>query len=239
MGAPEITSVAPASREAAAGADERLVHDLHGPLTVIRGLCATLARGAPRADRRRDLALIDAEALRLAAGLEGLARRVARPARERRRALALEALAVSVAERHHGVAAQRGALLSVRRHRGHPVVEADPAGLRRVLDNLVQNALRHCAREVRIVVGVRGDLAQVLVRDDGPGVRPEDRERIFWPRDRGSAPMGPGRGLGLAIAREIARAHGGRLTLDPVGPGASFRLTLPLCGGPVTEPRAA
>ena len=50
----------------------RAVHDLHGPLTVIRGLCATLGRDEPRADRRRGLELIDGEALRLAAGLEGL-----------------------------------------------------------------------------------------------------------------------------------------------------------------------
>ena len=227
---------------AAAGPDEalaRLVHDLHAPLTVIRGLCATLVRDEPRADRRRGLALIDGEALRLAAGLEGIARAAA-PAEWSRRPVALAPLAAAVAERHRGAAAERGAQVTARRHRGHPVVEADPDALRRVLDNLVQNALRHCSGEVRLAVSARGERAHVVVRDDGPGVPVVDRERIFWPRERGSAPVGRGRGLGLAIAREIAHHHGGAVTLDPTGPGAAFRLSLPLAaGGSAPGPLAA
>jgi signal transduction histidine kinase len=216
----------------------RLVHDLHAPLTVIRGLCATLVRDEPREDRRRGLAMIDGEALRLAAGLEGIARSAA-PSDWTRWPVALAPLAATVAERHRALAAERGASVAARRHRGDPVVDAGPDALRRALDNLVQNAIRHCAREVRLAVGARGGAAHVVVRDDGPGVPAADRERIFWPRERGSTPVGPGRGLGLAIAREIAHAHGGDLTLDPTGPGAAFRLSLPLVGGAGTAPLAA
>jgi signal transduction histidine kinase len=108
-------------------------------------------------------------------------------------------------------------------------VTAAPDDLRRALDNLVQNALRHASSLVRVAVGRRGGWGYLRVADDGPGVAPGDRERIFRAGDRGSsAPPGGGRGLGLAIARDLVEAHGGRLTLDPVGSGASFRLALPL-----------
>src|SRR5262245_4844217 len=210
---------------------DRLVHDLFGPLTVIRGVCATLARDEPRDERRAGLALIDAETLRLAAGLDGLARAASggpggAPPRE---PFCLAALAASVVERHRPAGAERGVALAVR-VRAESTVTGAGAALRRALDNLVQNALRHCARQVRVTVGRRAGWGYVRVADDGPGVPPADRERIFRPGERGSAPVGAGRGLGLAIARELAEAHGGRLTLDALGRGggAAFRLALPL-----------
>lgn len=209
---------------------DRLVHDLFGPLTVIRGVCATLARDEPRDERRASLALIDAETLRLAAGLDGLARAASGPTESHRPRgpVCLAALAASVVERHRGAGAERGASLVVRVRAVQPIVTAAPEDLRRALDNLVQNALRHCAWHVRVTVGRRDGWAYVRVADDGPGVPEADRVRIFRPGERGSAPRGPGRGLGLAIAQELAEAQGGRLTLDPVGSGAAFRLALPL-----------
>jgi signal transduction histidine kinase len=218
----------------AEGALDRLVHDLFGPLTVIRGLCAILARDEPRDERRASLAIIDAETLRLAAGLDGLARAAASPPAATAGAapVCLAALAASAVERHRGVGAERGAALALRVAGARPTVRADADALRRALDNLVQNALRHCTSRVRVTVGCRAGWAHVRVADDGPGVPPADRERIFRPGERGSAPRGTGRGLGLAIAREVAEAHGGRLGLDAVGRGASFRLSLPLSEGP-------
>ena len=218
------------------GALDRLVHDLFGPLTVIRGICASLSRDEPRDERRANLALIDAETMRLAAGLDGLARAASRPraaaaATTTDSPVCLAALAASVAERHRCVAAARHAALVLRFAGPRPIVSADAEALRRALDNLVQNALRHCASQVRVTVGRRSGWGHVRVADDGPGVAPADRERIFRTGDRGSAPRGAGRGLGLAIAREVAEAHDGRLTLDPVGRGASFRLSLPLRDG--------
>jgi signal transduction histidine kinase len=66
----------------------------------------------------------------------------------------------------------------------------------------------------------------VTVRDFGPGIPPDQRERVFerFARLNSSA---PGSGLGLAIARSIIEAHGGRLTLDDVTPGASFTARIP------------
>ena len=71
-----------------------------------------------------------------------------------------------------------------------------------------------------------GSWSWVTVRDFGPGIRPEDRERIFE-RFARLNPAVSGTGLGLAIARSIAKAHGGTLTLEGPAPGAAFTLKLP------------
>ena len=220
----------------------RRVHDLHGPLTVIRGLCATLTRTEERPDQRRALALIDGEALRLAEGLRALTRPEAEggpgplPAD-------LSALTVSIAERFGPAAVRAGARLTLRGVHRPVWVEGDPPALERVVENLVGNALRHAGPDglVELALATRGGRAVLRVRDDGAGVAVADRDLIFRPGERGSAPRGEGRGLGLAIAREIAEAHGGRLTLDPVGTGACFRLSLPLGpgSGAGAGPRAA
>lgn len=225
---------------APAGDLARLVHDLHGPLTVIRGLCATLSRTEDRPDHRRALALIDGEAVRLAEGLRALSR----PRPEGGPAsvpVDLAALARSAAERFGPAAVQAGSRLSVRGVHRPVWVEADAAALERAVENLLANALRHAGPDGSVDLGLttRGGRAVIRVRDDGAGVRVGDRERIFRPGDRGSTPRGEGRGLGLAIAREIAEAHGGRLTLDPVGAGACFRLSLPLAPASGAGPRAA
>ncbi|WP_217913093.1 sensor histidine kinase [Miltoncostaea marina] len=218
----------------------RVVHDLHGPLTVIRGLCATLARDEARRDRRRAIELIDAEALRLADGLRAIARMEPAPRRPLP-ACDLGALVDEAAERFAGAAALRGIAVRVRAAVRPVSAAADRGDVERILDNLLANAVRH-GREggvITLALAVRGRRAEVRVRDDGDGVPPAYRERVFLPGERGSAPAGEGRGLGLAIARELAEAGGGRLTLDPVGAGACFRLALPLAPRGHDGPRAA
>ncbi|MGQ0573552.1 MAG: ATP-binding protein [Pseudonocardia sp.] len=113
-------------------------------------------------------------------------------------------------------------------------VPGDAERLGRALANLLDNARRHAGPggTVRVLVGDSGAGASVTVTDTGPGVPPEQRERIFDRLvrldDARSADAG-GAGLGLAIARGIARAHGGDLTCvdPPDGTGAAFVLTLP------------
>lgn len=105
--------------------------------------------------------------------------------------------------------------------------------LTRLVRNLLENALRHSPSGARVDVVLRdaGDEVCLEVRDQGPGVDHADRERIFEPFFRGAheraTAASDGAGLGLTIAREVAEAHGGRLTLRPEGPGARFELTLP------------
>jgi len=110
------------------------------------------------------------------------------------------------------------------------VVDADRALVERAVANLVENALRHSAPRSRIrVVAAAGDgTIAVAVEDSGPGIERADAERIFERFVRLDAARGPGgAGLGLPIARMIARVHGGDVAVAPSAlGGAAFRLTL-------------
>ncbi|WP_037868726.1 sensor histidine kinase [Streptomyces sp. NRRL S-813] len=101
----------------------------------------------------------------------------------------------------------------------------------RVLANLLDNAQRHASGAVEVTVAAESDEVVLTVADDGPGVAPEDRERVFerFVRlDEGRSRDAGGAGLGLAIARDVVLRHGGSLTVegDP-GEGAVFRARLP------------
>jgi signal transduction histidine kinase len=111
-------------------------------------------------------------------------------------------------------------------------VRGDAGQLARALANLSDNAARHAATSVTFTVAERAGTAVVTVGDDGPGIPPDQRERVFerFARlDEARQTGAGGTGLGLAIAREIARRHGGTLVVaDGDRPGAVFELSLPL-----------
>lgn len=131
-------------------------------------------------------------------------------------------------------AAEAGAALAS--ERGVQVsLEPPPAGLRvsadvdlveRVLAPLVENACRHGARRVTLSVAAQDGAVEFVVRDDGPGVPEAERERIFEPGVGGGEPGG-GAGLGLALARRLARATGGDVVCLPSSEGGAFRARLP------------
>ncbi|MCS6892130.1 MAG: ATP-binding protein, partial [Rhodovarius sp.] len=97
--------------------------------------------------------------------------------------------------------------------------------LRRAIGNLLDNARRH-GRRVALSARAEGNVAEVLVDDDGPGIPEADREAAFRPFSTGSA---TGTGLGLAIARDVVRRHGGEIALEdsPLG-GLRARVRLPM-----------
>lgn len=127
----------------------------------------------------------------------------------------------------------------------HVVVVADPEAVGQALTNLLANARRHSPAGGTVTVTVRATHGEgeIAVRDEVPGIAPGDRERIFHRMvrldDARGTDAGSGAGLGLAIARGAARAHGGDLrcieppprddapTSDRAAPGACFVLTLP------------
>ncbi len=115
-----------------------------------------------------------------------------------------------------------------------PPMPFDPDLVARLLDNLLSNAVKFSPPKSLVRVGLRvsGDEAVVRIQDQGPGIMPEERHRLFRPFERLSARPTAGEkslGLGLAIAEGIAVAHGGRIWVesDP-GQGATFCFTLPL-----------
>jgi len=109
-------------------------------------------------------------------------------------------------------------------------VLADAKGLERILLNLVDNACKYAAEGGRIDVETTdGDRPSVRVRDYGPGIEPEEIDKVFRPFRRAARDAdspNPGLGLGLALCRGLARAMGGELTVEPApnGPGAVFIL---------------
>ncbi|TAM12965.1 MAG: HAMP domain-containing histidine kinase [Nevskiaceae bacterium] len=114
-------------------------------------------------------------------------------------------------------------------------IEADREKVSIVLDNLLSNAVKYAPPESTIVVSVSHDRdwAQMDVLDQGPGIGPQDRERIFEPFYRGTG-IGAetesvgGSGLGLSIAREYVRAHGGSIDVVGSDRGAHLRIRLPI-----------
>ena len=109
-------------------------------------------------------------------------------------------------------------------------VHGDPIRLRELLDNLIDNAIRYSHEGGRVTVRVTPEpTPTVAVSDDGPGIPPDERQRIFERFHRRLGTAAEGSGLGLAIAQEIARIHGGHIDLceDVDGVGNTFSVSLP------------
>jgi signal transduction histidine kinase len=117
---------------------------------------------------------------------------------------------------------------------GEPcAAEADPHRLHQALTNFIENAIKYAepGGEVRVTTWCEDDEVGVTVTDNGPGIPPEARAHIFdrfYRVDSARGRSGGGSGLGLAICREIANAHGGRVSVESdVGEGSAFTLALP------------
>jgi signal transduction histidine kinase len=127
---------------------------------------------------------------------------------------------------------ERGQRRIVRGGATSVMVRGDAAAFTELFKNLMNNAVKYTpdTAEVKVDLGVENDDVVATVADDGPGIRAEDLERIFEPFFRGQAQRGiPGDGLGLTIARRIARLHGGDIRVESeVGRGSTFRVVLPL-----------
>ena len=111
------------------------------------------------------------------------------------------------------------------------LLQGDPVRLDQVIGNLLSNALRHGppGKPVRLSARRENNLAVVEVADDGEGIPPEFVPHLFERLSRGQSAKGDGLGLGLFLARNLARLHHGDITVDPgCGRGARFSLKLPL-----------
>jgi signal transduction histidine kinase len=204
-------------------------HELRTPVAGVQAVAeAALAPGMPPDERERLHLLLLRESRRAGRLVDDLLvlARLDAGLELRREPVDLLELARSEAERARLLAP--GQTVEVT---GDPVtVAGDASRLAQVLGNLLDNARRHAGGGPVAVTVSGGDPATVLVTDAGPGVPPADRERIFDRLVRLDEARGGdgGAGLGLAIARGIARAHGGdlRCVEPPTGRGAAFELVL-------------
>lgn len=196
-------------------------HDLKTPITRLRLRSELLQDGTLRAKIERDLDEMEAMVA------STLAFFCAVGEESRRQPVDVAALVDSLCEdrRDAGEAvSQRGA--------PRAPYPADPQALRRCLDNLIGNAVRYGGR-AEVEIDDSEERLRIAVRDRGPGIPPEELERVFEPyyrlessRNRASG----GTGLGLSIARNIARWHGGNIRLDNApGGGLVAELRLPRC----------
>jgi two-component system OmpR family sensor kinase len=218
-------------------------HELRTPLTSIGGYAQLFRHGA--AEHPEDLAKtmerIEREAARMGVLVQDLLllARMDEGVSLTRTRFDLAALAAHAVEDARAADPDRPIALEA----PSPVhVDADENRLKQVLDNLIANARAHTppGTPATVRVAERDGAAVLEVADEGPGVPPEDRDRVFERFYRAdpsrTRAAGGGAGLGLAIAAEIARAHGGTLELVPTEAGATFRLTIPPQAPPPPPP---
>ena len=209
-------------------------HELRTPLTAVRlqaGLARSAADAGTRVEAIRDLGAGLERATHLVEQLLAMARLDANPAAGRIEPVDLLALAKTAIGEQAAIADARNLDLGLLPS-DSVTVSGDPAELRALLDNLVDNALRYTPGGGRVDVGVHraGTEAVLAVRDTGPGISPAERERVFDRFYRGADARAPGSGLGLAIVKRIADRHGARLRLNSPedGPGLRIAVHFPL-----------
>jgi signal transduction histidine kinase len=207
-----------------------LSHELRTPLSRMRAQ-AQLALADDLSDEQREAwAAVLRSSSEMADTLDALLAGARAEARPHPGVADAGHAADAVAERFRPLAAERGVALAVRDGDGPLRAGVDPELLERLLQPLVDNACRYAESEVTI--GVRRENGRIVyeITDDGPGVRDDERERIFEPAVRGSAgtALRDGTGLGLALARRLARAAGGSVeALERPEGGGCFAVRVP------------
>jgi len=215
-----------------------LSHDLRTPLTVMLGLADSLALGKASPERQKSmLAALRNQTL----SINQLVTNLLDMARLRSGNLELNEAWQPIDEVIGATLQQVRAQWKDREITldippGLPPLHFDAVLIERVLWNLLENAIKYSPADTPVELVVRriGDCLEVMVCDWGPGLPAEGGEELFGLFRRGQAESSiPGVGLGLAIARSIAEAHGGRvLAENRMGGGACFRLRLPLGSTP-------
>lgn len=224
-----------------------LVHDLKTPLTVIRSGITLLAdiagKPAGKRDNTRTFELLEMSTARLQRMVEDvlqIAKLEESHELQNVDMLDMKAMVLSCAKDFELVAADRKqkVVLQVSKE-PVPLVLGDSALLRRVIDNLVHNAVEHTPSGGRIMLGVRTEKGGVVVEvsDSGPGVPLDAREHIFHKFFQKDVKRHVGNvGLGLALCEKVVRRHGGSIGIGDAEPkGARFYFTLPAASAPGLE----
>ncbi|MEW5771313.1 MAG: ATP-binding protein [Pseudomonadota bacterium] len=215
-------------------------HELRTPLTAIKLQAQIARRGATEADRLQALAELEAgveRAGRLVAQLLQMARLEPGGMRQAARPVRLDELMKEAVGTFSAQAEARNIDLGITEAAAAEVL-GDPDGLRIMLNNLVDNALRYIPAGGRVDLSLAprqdgdGEWAELSVTDNGPGIPAEARGRVFERFHRLAGGEVPGSGLGLAIVREVVAQHHGTVELDDTpGGGLTVRVRLPVAQG--------
>ena len=214
-------------------------HELKSPLTSIRSLTETLLDGGLEDPgcNRRFVSLIEEDSTRLSRLIDDLlilSQVESRAIPLRLSAVELDQVVTQVLAPREVLVAERKVKI-IRRVDPELLVRADPDRLRQVLDNLLDNAIKYSPPGGRVEIlayPVENHRVQVRVHDQGPGIPPEARARVFerfYRVDKNRARELGGTGLGLSIVKHIVESHGGRTWVEgTVGEGSQFCFTLAL-----------
>ena len=212
-------------------------HELRTPLAQIRLFTETLRTGRAPTPAQRDWSLghIERETTRLNHLVENVLRfsRAGRTDATRAVPVDIAAETASIVEEFRPLAASRNARVESDVE-PTPQVLLHPDALRRILLNLLDNAVKFgpAGQTVRVSVTARDGTVEVAVVDQGPGVKPSERESIWQPFQRGSAAaVAAGSGIGLSVVKDVAEQAGARVWVESApggGGGARFVLSIPI-----------
>ena len=202
-------------------------HELRTPLTALTLQVQLAARAQSESERAIALERMEhgvKRATRLVQQLLTMARLDPEAAQTPPAHIDLLILAKTVVDELQPLAAQKSIVLEVDAPAPAWVLGQEDA-LRILLANLIDNAIRYTTPRGRVDVSVQtGDAtARLIVRDNGPGIHPDELERVFDRFYRGRDAAAGGSGLGLAIVRQIASLHGGSVTLSAGGDSGGVR----------------
>jgi signal transduction histidine kinase len=212
-----------------------VAHELRSPLTSVKGFTATLLAKWHRFNddqKRVMLETVNADADRVTRLITELldVSRIESGRLEMRRQVVDLAAAVRKVIAGRVAAGEAEDRFRLEARGTPPEMWLDPDKIDQILSNLIENAVRHGAGTVTVVVesDARKDGAAVSVRDEGEGIPPEAAKRVFRQFWRGHADRRSGTGLGLYIVKGLVEAHGGAITVQSApGGGAEFRFTMP------------
>ncbi|MTJ05660.1 MAG: PAS domain-containing protein [Sediminimonas qiaohouensis] len=214
-------------------------HQFRTPLAVADSALQRLIRRGPRADPDE----VADRAVRARNAIAGLTRLVASTLDTvrldagqlgaRRVRCEISEIVHAVCARQRDAAPEREIRIEAAQAIGGTAALCDPAHAEQILENLLSNAVKYAPEDTPVCVALHGDTTHVWcdVRNSGPPVAEADREKIFERNYRGANSAGiAGTGIGLFMARTLARMQGGDVALQPGADGVAFRLTLPLWG---------
>ncbi|HEY8720548.1 sensor histidine kinase [Pengzhenrongella sp.] len=207
---------------------EEIAHELRTPLARARAEAEVSGYSADVGTLRAALAAVVVDIDELSATVDTLLRSTREPVAQGARTVVADAVRAALDAVHPPeyvvveVADAPGPVPS------GLAVACEESLVRRILAPQLENAARHAATRIRVGWSLAGDRVLLEVLDDGPGLDADETDRVFGPGERGRGAAGtPGSGLGLALARRLARSCGGDVTAR-AGPGGRFTTSLPV-----------